>query len=60
MNERYSRQELFAPIGVAGQEKLRNKHVLVIGAGVLGTGSGEMLVRAGIGKITLADRDDGE
>lgn len=57
MNERYSRQELFAPIGVAGQEKLRNKHVLIIGAGALGTGSAEMLVRAGIGKITLADRD---
>lgn len=34
-----------------------DKHVLVIGAGALGTGSAEMLVRAGIGKITIADRD---
>lgn len=57
MNERYSRQELFAPIGVEGQAKLRNKHVLVIGAGALGTGSAEMLVRAGIGTITIVDRD---
>ena len=57
MNGRYSRQELFTPIGIEGQEKLRNKHVLIIGAGALGTGSAEMLVRAGIGKITIADRD---
>ncbi|WP_203339617.1 thiazole biosynthesis adenylyltransferase ThiF [Planococcus beijingensis] len=57
MNGRYSRQELFAPIGIEGQEKLQNKHVLIIGAGALGTGSAEMLVRAGIGKITIADRD---
>ncbi|EIM04936.1 UBA/THIF-type NAD/FAD binding protein, partial [Planococcus antarcticus DSM 14505] len=57
MNGRYSRQELFEPIGKEGQAKLRNKHVLVIGAGALGTGCAEMLVRAGIGKITIADRD---
>ncbi|WP_404406371.1 thiazole biosynthesis adenylyltransferase ThiF [Jeotgalibacillus malaysiensis] len=57
MNGRYSRQEMFAPIGAEGQAKLRNKHVLIVGAGALGTGSAEMLVRAGIGKITIADRD---
>ncbi|MGH2318001.1 thiazole biosynthesis adenylyltransferase ThiF [Planococcus sp. SE5232] len=57
MNGRYSRQELFAPIGREGQRKLRNKHVLVVGAGALGTGSAEMLVRAGIGKLTIVDRD---
>lgn len=57
MNGRYSRQEIFAPIGLEGQMKLRNKHVLIVGAGALGTGSAEMLVRAGIGKITIADRD---
>ncbi|NWN95736.1 thiazole biosynthesis adenylyltransferase ThiF [Heyndrickxia acidiproducens] len=57
MNERYSRQELFSPIGEKGQVKIRNKHVLVIGAGALGTGSAESLVRAGIGKLTIVDRD---
>ena len=57
MNDRYSRQELFAPIGSQGQTKLRKKHVLVIGAGALGTGSAEVLVRAGIGKLTIVDRD---
>lgn len=57
MSERYSRQELFAPIGSLGQSKLTKKHVLVIGAGALGTGSAEVLVRAGIGKLTIVDRD---
>lgn len=31
--------------------------MLVIGAGALGTGSAEVLVRAGIGKLTIVDRD---
>ncbi|RYI26896.1 thiazole biosynthesis adenylyltransferase ThiF [Bacillus infantis] len=57
MNGRYSRQELFAPIGEEGQEKLSSKHVLIIGAGALGSGNAEVLVRAGVGKITIIDRD---
>ncbi|MFS0824392.1 thiazole biosynthesis adenylyltransferase ThiF [Bacillus sp. 1P02SD] len=57
MNERYSRQELFTPIGLEGQKKIRSKHVLIIGAGALGTGSAEGLVRAGIGRLTIVDRD---
>ncbi|MFS0862479.1 thiazole biosynthesis adenylyltransferase ThiF [Fredinandcohnia sp. 179-A 10B2 NHS] len=57
MSERYSRHEIFAPIGVEGQTKIRNKHALVVGAGALGTGSAEALVRAGIGKLTIVDRD---
>ncbi|THE10867.1 thiazole biosynthesis adenylyltransferase ThiF [Bacillus timonensis] len=57
MSERYSRQELFTPIGLEGQKKIRSKHVLIIGAGALGTGSAEGLVRAGIGRLTIVDRD---
>ncbi|SES90554.1 Molybdopterin or thiamine biosynthesis adenylyltransferase [Oceanobacillus limi] len=57
MSERYSRQELFTPIGKEGQSNIRQKHVLVIGAGALGTGSAEALVRAGVGKLTIVDRD---
>lgn len=57
MSERYSRHEIFAPIGVEGQAKIRKKHVLIIGAGALGTGSAEGLVRAGIGKLSIVDRD---
>ncbi|WCK55273.1 thiazole biosynthesis adenylyltransferase ThiF [Aneurinibacillus sp. Ricciae_BoGa-3] len=57
MNDRYSRQERFAGIGVEGQKKLSHKHVLIIGAGALGTGNAESLVRAGVGKVTIVDRD---
>ncbi|MEK5391540.1 thiazole biosynthesis adenylyltransferase ThiF [Margalitia sp. FSL K6-0131] len=57
MSNRYSRQELFSSIGSEGQEKIRKKHVLIIGAGALGTGSAESFVRAGIGKLTIVDRD---
>lgn len=57
MSERYSRQELFQRIGVNGQQKISQKHVLVVGAGALGTGNAEALVRAGVGRITIVDRD---
>jgi thiazole biosynthesis adenylyltransferase ThiF len=57
LNNRYSRQELFSPIGEEGQQKIREKHVLIIGAGALGSANAEMFVRAGVGKITIVDRD---
>ena len=55
--ERYSRQILFSPIGEEGQKKLLKSHVLIVGAGALGCANAEMLARAGIGKITIIDRD---
>ncbi|WNS76440.1 ThiF family adenylyltransferase [Bacillus sp. DTU_2020_1000418_1_SI_GHA_SEK_038] len=57
MNSRYSRQELFEPIGEIGQKKISQAHILIIGAGALGSASAEMLVRAGVGKLTIVDRD---
>lgn len=57
MMDRYSRQILFPPIGEEGQQKLAKKHVLIVGIGTLGTQSSEMLTRAGIGKLTIVDRD---
>jgi sulfur carrier protein ThiS adenylyltransferase len=57
VNNRYSRQELFSPIGKEGQQRIFDKHVLIIGVGALGTASAEALVRAGIGKLTIVDRD---
>ncbi|WP_066248806.1 thiazole biosynthesis adenylyltransferase ThiF [Neobacillus drentensis] len=57
MNERYSRQVLFPGIGKEGQVKISSKHVLIIGAGALGSGSAEVLTRAGVGRITIIDRD---
>lgn len=57
MHERYSRQMLFSSIGEAGQIQLKKKHVLIIGAGALGTGNAEILTRSGVGKLTIVDRD---
>ncbi|WP_141994763.1 MoeB/ThiF family adenylyltransferase [Bacillus sp. B4EP4a] len=57
MNDRYSRQQKFKQIGFEGQEKIRHKHVLIIGAGALGSAGAEAFVRAGIGKLTIIDRD---
>lgn len=55
--DRYSRQMLFSPIRKEGQQKLLNSSVLVVGAGALGTVILDQLVRAGVGKITIVDRD---
>jgi molybdopterin-synthase adenylyltransferase len=55
--DRYSRQTLFAPIGKVGQERLRASSVTIIGCGALGTVLANNLCRAGIGRITIADRD---
>lgn len=55
--ERYSRQTLFQPIGKAGQERLLTSAVAIIGCGALGTFFANNLCRAGIGRLTIADRD---
>ena len=55
MNNRYSRQELF--LGSEAQANVQDARVVIIGAGALGSASAEMLARAGIGTLTLVDRD---
>lgn len=55
--DRYSRQIRFVPIGSEGQHQLSQKHVLIVGAGALGSASAESLVRAGVGRLTIVDRD---
>ncbi|GIQ69885.1 thiazole biosynthesis adenylyltransferase ThiF [Xylanibacillus composti] len=57
MNERYSRQHLFAPIGRSGQEKLARASIAIVGMGALGSALADMAARAGIGEIRLIDRD---
>lgn len=57
MSGKYSRQELFAPIGEEGQKRIRETSVFILGAGALGSSSTEMLVRAGAGRVTIVDRD---
>lgn len=54
---RYSRQELFAPIGLEGQARIRATRVLLVGCGALGTHLAEFCVRAGVGALTIVDRD---
>lgn len=44
--------------GVAGQERLRQAHVCVIGIGGVGSWVVEALARTGIGGLTLVDLDD--
>jgi molybdopterin/thiamine biosynthesis adenylyltransferase len=57
---RYSRHLLLEEIDIAGQEKLLASHVLVIGAGGLGSAAAPYLAAAGIGQITLLDHDSVE
>ena len=57
MIDRYSRQALFPGIGEEGQKKLGNSSVVIIGCGALGTIIATSLVRAGVGKIRIMDRD---
>lgn len=55
--ERYSRQQLFVDIGEEGQRKISESHVLVVGCGALGSTQAELMARAGVGRLTILDRD---
>jgi adenylyltransferase/sulfurtransferase len=55
--ERYSRQILFHGIGADGQEALLRSKVAIVGCGALGSFQAGALARAGIGRITIIDRD---
>jgi len=55
--ERYSRQILFPGIGERGQELLLQSHIVVVGCGALGSFHAAALARAGVGTITIIDRD---
>lgn len=54
---RYSRHILLPQIDIAGQEKLNQSHVLIIGAGGLGSPSALYLAASGIGNLTICDGD---
>jgi molybdopterin/thiamine biosynthesis adenylyltransferase len=56
-HDRYSRQILFPGIAAAGQQLLASAHVAIVGVGATGAAAASLLARAGVGTLTLIDRD---
>jgi molybdopterin/thiamine biosynthesis adenylyltransferase len=54
---RYSRHILLPEIGVEGQQRLLNAHVLIVGAGGLGSPAAMFLAASGVGTLTICDGD---
>lgn len=55
--DRYARQMVLREIGAVGQLKLLKSHVVLIGAGGIGSPASLYLAASGIGRITLIDND---
>jgi len=55
--DRYSRHLLLPQVGEAGQRRLQQSRVLVLGAGGLGAPAGFYLAAAGVGRLRFADHD---
>jgi adenylyltransferase/sulfurtransferase len=54
---RHSRSILFPGIGEEGQERIRAFSIVFVGAGAVGAAAAEAAARAGVGRITIVDRD---
>lgn len=57
LDERYSRQMLFAELGEAGQKRLLAASAAIVGCGAIGAAAANLLVRAGVGRLRVLDRD---
>ena len=56
-SDRYSRQIIFPGIGPEGQRRLGAGFAVVVGCGALGTTIAAAMVRAGVGRVRIIDRD---
>lgn len=57
LDQKYSRQMLFQPLGPDGQERLVAASAVLVGCGAIGAAAANLLVRAGIGRLRILDRD---
>ena len=57
LKEKYSRQILFAGIGALGQQRLLASSAVIVGCGAIGAAAANLLVRAGVGRLRIIDRD---
>lgn len=57
MSDRYARQTVLPVIGPEGQTRLGESRVVVVGCGATGTVIANHLARAGVGHLTIVDRD---
>jgi molybdopterin-synthase adenylyltransferase len=55
--DKYSRQILFRGIGEPGQQHLLDSSAVLVGCGAIGTVIANLLVRAGVGRLRIIDRD---
>ena len=56
-DDRYHRQMLLPEWGSGGQAKLHAMRAVIVGCGALGCVTADLLTRAGVGSLTLIDRD---
>jgi adenylyltransferase/sulfurtransferase len=57
MTNRHSKQILLAELGEEGQRRLKRSSAVVAGCGGLGTVISNILVRSGVGRVVIVDRD---
>ncbi|HKA36162.1 MAG TPA: ThiF family adenylyltransferase [Thermoanaerobaculia bacterium] len=57
MSGRYSRSVLFPGIGQEGQRRIEAFSIAFVGVGAVGAAAAEAAARAGVGRLTIVDRD---
>ncbi|MGD9689310.1 MAG: ThiF family adenylyltransferase [Phycisphaerales bacterium] len=55
--DRFHRQTILPDFGDAARERLASAHAMIIGCGALGCPAADLLCRAGVGRLSIVDRD---